>query len=990
MDKLGLWDVPLSSVCNKVQCSSPPNTTALESSSSRTATINSARTEFIDKLRQKYPAVFADSLGRCSMAKATLQLHPDVKPVFRQKRPVPYAALPDVDQELDRLEKLGVISQVNYSSWAAPIVVAKKANGSIRICADFSTGLNDALELHQYPLPLPEDIFTTLNGGQIFSQIDFADAYLQVEVDNKSKELLTINTHRGLYQYNRLPFGVKSAPGIFQQIMDTMLADVPGAAAYLDDVIVVGRTEEEHRANLDTVFKRIEEFGFHIRLDKCKLFMPQVKYLGFIIDKYGRRPDPAKIEAIQNMPPPTDVTTLRSFLGLINYYGNFIKEMRELRAPLDALLKKDTKWNWSKACQNAFDRTKAILSSDLLLTHYDPHLDIVVAADASNYGIGAVISHRFPDGSEKAIAHASRSLTATEKNYGQIDKEALALVFAVKKFHRMIHGRKFTLLTDHKPLLAVFGSKKGIPVYTANRLQRWATTLLAYNFSIEYLSTTSFGQADALSRLIASHAAPDEDFVIAAIAVDADVRRVFNDSVRALPVTARMVSDATVKDPLLQRVISCLQSHWPEKISSSRLQQFYQRRESLSILDGCLLFSDRVVVPEELQKQVLHQLHSGHPGMVRMKSLARSYVYWPGLDSQVEDIVRNCTHCATAAKLPVKTTLSSWPVPERPWARVHVDFAGPHEGQNFMVVVDAYSKWPEIFIMDRTTTTATINQLQKLFAQFGMPELLVSDNGTQFTSAAFSDFCSRNGIKHMRSSAYHPQSNGQAERFVDTFKRALLKLKGEGTTAETLQTFLLSYRSTPNASLTDNITPAEAFLSRPLRTSMDLIRPVEQSKRRNEQMESQFNKHHGARFRAYKPGDPVYARDFRGQQPTWSPGKIIRKRGKVLYEVQVDSRTWIRHANQLRACPASQLQKSESSPSDDTLECLLDTFSLDPLQPVINLPAPAVEPPRNPDVLAPAGPVNVPAVNVPSPRRSERIRVPVRPLQVDPAKKSYS
>ena len=155
--------------------------------------------------------------------------------------------------------------------------------------------------------------------------------------------------------------------------------------------------------------------------------------------------------------------------------------------------------------------------------------------------------------------------------------------------------------------------------------------------------------------------------------------------------------------------------------------------------------------------------------MVRMKSLAHSYVYWPGLDSQIEDLVRHCTHCATAAKSPVKTTLSSWPVPERPWARVHIDYAGPLEGQNFMVVVDAYSKWPEIFIMDRTTTTATVNQLRKLFAQFGMPELLVSDNGTQFTSARFSDFCSRNGIKHMRSPAYHPQSNGQAERFVDTF-----------------------------------------------------------------------------------------------------------------------------------------------------------------------------------------------------------------------------
>jgi hypothetical protein len=340
-----------------------------------------AKDEFIRELRQRFREVFASSLGRCTKAKASLQLKENVTPVYRPKRPVPYAAQECVDKELERLEENGVISRVNYSPWAAPIVVVKKANGTLRICADFSTGLNDALQSDSYPLPLPDDIFATLNGGKIFSQIDFADAYLQVEVEEDSKDLVTINTHRGLYRYNRLPFGVKSAPGIFQRIMDTMLAGLPGALAYLDDVIVVGKDEAEHRANLEAVFARIKDFGFRVRLEKCTFFMDKIRYLGVIIDKDGRRPDPKKIEAINRMPAPTDVASTRSFLGLLNFYGNFVAEMRELRAPLDRLLKKDTKWSWSKDCQSAFDRAKAILSSDLLLTHYNPRQDIIVSGD---------------------------------------------------------------------------------------------------------------------------------------------------------------------------------------------------------------------------------------------------------------------------------------------------------------------------------------------------------------------------------------------------------------------------------------------------------------------------------------------------------------------------------------------------------------------------------------------------------------------------------
>ena len=250
---------------------------------------------------------------------------------------------------------------------------------------------------------------------------------------------------------------------MFQEIMSKMLAGLPFATAYLDDIIVVSHSQEDHRRHLHAVFDRINDYGFRVRLGKCSFYQPSIKYLGFIVDKDGPRPDRQKVRAVTSMPAPNNVTTLRSFLGLVNYYQAFVPNMRSIRYPLDNLLKKNTDWNWSTSCQQAFDSIRGILNSDLLLTHYDPSLEVIVAADASDHGLGAVIQHRWPDGQIKAIAHASCSMTLAEQNYSQIEKEGLALIFAVKKFYKYIYGRHFTLLTDHRPLLSIFGSKKGDP-----------------------------------------------------------------------------------------------------------------------------------------------------------------------------------------------------------------------------------------------------------------------------------------------------------------------------------------------------------------------------------------------------------------------------------------------------------------------------------------------------------------------------------------------
>ncbi|XP_058456623.1 uncharacterized protein K02A2.6-like [Malaya genurostris] len=531
--------------------------------------------------------------------------------------------------------------------------------------------------------------------------------------------------------------------------------------------------------------------------------------------------------------------------------------MHQLRKPLDALLKKDAKFVWNNDCQRSFRRFKEILQSDLLLTHYDPVMEFIVAVDASQSGIGACTMHKFPDGAIKVVSHASRSLTAAERGYGQVEKEGLALVFAVTKFHRMLLGRKFTLQTDHQPLLRIFGSKKGIPLHTANRLQRWALTLLGYDFDIQYVSTSQFGNADVLSRLISHHSKTEEDFVIASIQLENDIEVSLKEAVSILPVTFNMVRAATVKCPILQQVIKFINEGWPcniKEIVNSDVQPFYIYRDVLEIVKGCVMFSNRLMIPETYRKPILKQLHKGHPGMERMKALARSHVYWPRIDDDVVDHVKRCDSCATHSKTPPKVPLQSWPLSQFPWERIHVDFAGPINGLHFLVVVDSFSKWPEITVVHAPTTSTVIKFLDELFARFGVPTTIVSDNGSQFSSMQFTAFCNKNGVQHLQISPYHPQSNGQAERFVDTLKTALCKInEGEGI-SESLQIFLQAYRSTPSRVLNGK-TPSQLMIGRNIRTVLSLLRPRQSMPLAiNQQQNDQFNRKHGAVLRTLQAG----------------------------------------------------------------------------------------------------------------------------------------
>ena len=860
----------------------------------------------LQKILNKHSAVFKDELGTISSTKGKLYLKSESRPKFFQPRSIPYAIKPAVDQELDRLESSGVIRPVPTSEWAAPIVPVPKKDGKIRICGDFKVTINPVLDVEQYPLPKPQDLFATLAGGEKFTKLDLQSAYLQLELEEESRKFVTINTHRGLFEYTRLPFGVSSAPALFQRVMDSILQGIPRVKCYIDDILITGANDEEHLQNLEQVLCRLEAEGVRLKKSKCQFFKSSVEYLGHRVDATGLHPTTDKLRAVAEAPAPKNLKELRSFLGLINYYGSFIPNLSALLNPLNSLLQKKKKWKWTDECQKAFEAAKGSLTSESVLIHYDPSLPIKLAADASFHGLGAVLSHVLPGGAEHPVAFASRTLSPSERNYSQVEKEALGLIFAVKKFHQYIYGRSFSLITDHKPLLTILGPKNGIPSLAAARLQRWALLLSGYSYTIEYKTSASHGNADALSRLPLQESTPVSF---------SPAPSYFNiGQIESLPVTCDTIQRATRRDPILSKVLQYTKKGWPSQVPDV-LKPYYNRRLELTVEGECLLWGIRVVVPYRLQESILSELHRDHPGVSRMKSVARSYVWWPKLDKSLEKLASSCVTCQRNKQAPPLAPLHPWLWPQRPWQRIHVDFAGPFRGKMFILIVDAHSKWPEIHMVRDTTTTKTISVLRQLFARFGLPQQIVSDNGPQFTSEEFRDFTKKNGIKHIRSSPYHPATNGAVERLVRTFKVAMKAGDGDGRTLQhRLQNFLLTYRSTPHA--TTHETPAYLFLGRDIRTRLDLLKPgLEETIVKKQATQKEKHDVH-VRKRSLLPGDHVLARN----KTDWCPGVILEQIGPLSYRVKVGDKEWKRHIDLLKkiSSPSSEdyhLPSPEVSPA---------------------------------------------------------------------------
>ena len=431
-----------------------------------------------------------------------------------------------------------------------------------------------------------------------------------------------------------MPYGISSSAAIFQSMMDETLRGLPFVTCRIDDILIGGRTKEEHLKMVTAVIERLEERGLKCKLEKTQLMLREVVYLGHRISAKGIQPVKSKVDSLKQCPVPKSVEELISFLGAVNYYRRYLPNLSTLIAPLERLRSKDVIWQWGSKEQQAYEALKDLLCSEKVLTLYDSSLPLKLDTDASSTGVGAVLSHVMPSGEERPIEYISRTLSTAEKNYSQIDREALAIVWAVKRFHMFLYGREFSLVTDHQALTFIFGRHRSIPEMSASRITRWALFLMNYQFEVEYRSTKNHANADMLSRL------PKP--VKHAVVVD-ECTEIFSLAMDEALLDATLVARETQRDPVLSKVRAYILEGWPQRLESDKelMKAYWDKKTELSVELGCVTWGNRVVIPPKLQEWVLQILHSTHIGIVGMKSLARNYVWFPRIDACIEDAVKS-------------------------------------------------------------------------------------------------------------------------------------------------------------------------------------------------------------------------------------------------------------------------------------------------------------------------------------------------------------
>lgn len=831
----------------------------------------------MESLKQQYPKL-CRGLG-CVQRPYAIRLKPEAVPFsLHTPRRVPLPLMGKVKAEIERMEKMGVISKIEEpTDWCAGMVVVPKKAGTVRICVDF-TKMNESVCREKFILPSVEHTLGMLAGATVFSKLDANMGFWQIPLTKESAKYTTFITPFGRYYFNRLPFGIASAPEHFQRMMTTeVTGGLDGVLCHMDDILVWGQTQDEHDERLHAVLERTQKAGITLNMDKCELTRHTVRFLGHVISADGVRPDPEKTRAVQDMEAPKNVSELRSFLGMVNQLGRFLPSLAEKDKVLRDLLSKKNHWYWGTEQRAAFDQLKTELSSTPVLALYNPNSALKISADASSFGLGAVLLQK-SDAGWSPVAYASRSMTPTEQRYAQVEKEALAATWACERFSCFILGRPFELETDHKPLVSLLGGKAldDLPP----RIQRFRMRLLRYDYTVNHVPGKSLWTADTLSRapLRATH-------TDATLLEDTNI---YVDSVISnIPVSGDYLSslrEHLKADSTCTALMQYCTDGWPDKSRlQGELRHYWADRAVLTVHDGLLLWGTRLVIPSALQGDVLQKLHEGHLGVTKCRGRAKQTVWWPGLGSQLNDMVLNCRTCIQERRN-VKEPLMPTEMPDRPWQTLGADLF-TLKGKTYLLVVDYYSRYVEIALLSPTRSTDVVLHLKSMFSRHGICEFFKSDNGPQFSGSHFKAFATEYGFVHITSSPKFPQSNGEAERAVQTMKNLLTK-------ASDPYLALLAYRAAP---LQNSYSPAKLLMGRRLRTTVPalptLLNPVlpnydaleakEREKRRDDVRS--FDKRHRARnLEPLIPGEDVWITDARSRAQCYlhtTPLALISSRG---------------------------------------------------------------------------------------------------------------
>ena len=707
------------------------------------------------------------------------------------------------------------------STWCHPIVIVDKRDSSEKQLTVDLRKLNDQVCRPAHPVCTPRDALASVSHGKYFSKLDARHGYWQIPLSDTAKPLTTFITPWGRYRYCRNPQGLVSAGDVFNQRTDAAFSGLTHFVKVVDDGLVYDDDFNTHVTHVRDVLQRARSHGITLSADKFVFGADEVQFCGYIVNSDGFTVDGSQTSAIRDFPVPSNRTDLRSFLGLANQCSAFCPRLSELSGPLRPLLKTSNEFLWDANHTAAFDDLKSVLTSSPVLSFFQPGLPLRLETDASvKNGLGYAL-WQLQTGHWRLIQCGSRFLSDAETRYAVIELECLAVAWAAHKCSLYLLGTSFEVITDHRPLIPILNSQS-LDQIENPRLQRLALKLRAYQLRVLWRKGTEQAFSDALSRHPVTDPTPDDEFGecpgLPSLSVRICVLSSDDGSNGSTSLRFHEVQSAALADSDYQRLCKYVSEGFPSSKSKlpPSLQPYWNGREHLSVDGDIVLKGQRIVIPPALRSRVLSDLHASHQGLTCTKQRARQIVYWPGLTVELEQVVRSCPECryhgASQQKEPL---LSENRDPDLPFQHTSADLF-ECQGWQFLVYVDRKAGWPCVAKIGRSATSNDVVRcLRRWFPDIGVPEVLTTDGGPQFSSHHFANFCSRWQIQHVMSSPHYPRSNGLAESAVKAIKTLILKTTSNGDLdVDAFQRALLEWRNTPRTS--SGTSPAQALFGRPL------------------------------------------------------------------------------------------------------------------------------------------------------------------------------
>ena len=675
----------------------------------------------------------------------------------------------NVKSELERLTEMNIITPVDTpTDWISSLVVVAKSDKTIRLCID-PKPLNRALKRNDYAMPTIEDVLPELQGARYFTHLDAKNGFWHVQLDEDSSFLTTFETPFEKYRWLRMPFGVSPAPEEFQRRIDVALQGLQSVIAVHDDIIVWGsgatdqEASEDHDHKLRALLQRCRDVNLKLNRNKVELKQTQITYLGHIISSDGLRADPKKIDAVKQIPAPVDKAGVQRLLGMVAYLQNFAPNISNIAAPLRELVKTEVNFRWDEHRHgDALRKVKEALSEPPVLRYFDTKEETTLQCDASEKGLGACLMQK-----GQPIQYASRALTETEQNYAQIEKEMLSIVIGLNRFEKYVYGRHIVVETDHMPLVTIH--KKSL-LSAPKRLQRMLLRTQMFDYSVVYKKGVEMYMADTLSRAfnpeVGEHEMPAENIFLTESEKEVEEINMI-DYMAVSETRLNELQKATADDKDMCRLRQMILTGWPEDKADvpEENKKYFTFREEMSVQNGLIFKGDRIVVPVSMRSSIKERLHASHIGIQGCLRRARETVYWPNMNTDLEDYITRCATCNSIQRRQVKEPMIAHAIPELPWQHVACDLFECN-GSDYVVLVDFYSDFFEVDRLNDKRGAEVIRKLKAHFARHRAPETLMSDNGPPFNSKDFADFANAYGFEHVTSSPGYPKSNGKAESAV--------------------------------------------------------------------------------------------------------------------------------------------------------------------------------------------------------------------------------